>query len=327
MSGMNKPTRTRETTMSRSRTGCFTCRRRKKKCDERKPICSGCRQNSLECNWPALPSMFAKAQRLAPAAMSAKAISRQQPSTTSLEAASSSSTDLGSTRVHSHQHHQDADSSTSSPPSTPHPCPTFSHCPSSSSSAISSSSFSPSTSEIFYPYDGNNLSRSASVVSATFDISPKASSNASPNSSTRGASPQNDDLCKFAGTLAQYDHHRASLFNYYHSHIAPNMGNGAADVNPFIDMLVPLGLSNPLILHLLLAQSAILQQASDKRLFDNNFAQRYYADSLQLFKDMLKRHLVEKNNNLVTLTTGSLIICLTQVRKNSHPRLRNSEEV
>ncbi|KAH8669991.1 fungal-specific transcription factor domain-containing protein [Ilyonectria robusta] len=253
--------------MSRSRTGCFTCRRRKKKCDERKPICSSCRQNSLECNWPALPSMFAKAQRLAPAAMSAKAISRQQPSTTSLEAASSSSTDLGSTRVHSHQHHQDADSSTSSPPSTPHPCPTFSHCPSSSSSAIS------------------------------------------------GASPQNDDLCKFAGTLAQYDHHRASLFNYYHSHIAPNMGNGAADVNPFIDMLVPLGLSNPLILHLLLAQSAILQQASDKRLFDNNFAQRYYADSLQLFKDMLKRHLVEKNNNLVTLTTGSLIICLTQVTR------------
>lgn len=312
---MNKPTRTRETTMSRSRTGCFTCRRRKKKCDERKPICSGCRQNSLECNWPALPSTLTKAQRLAPAAMSAKAISRQQPSATSLKAASSSSTGSGSTRVHNHQHHQDANSSTSSPPSTPNPCPTFSPYPSSSSSAISSSSFSPSTSEIFYPYDGNNLSRSASVVSATFDISPKASSNASPNSSTRGASPQNDDLCKFAGTLAQYDHHRASLFNYYHSHIAPSMGNGAADVNPFIDMLVPLGLSNPLILHLLLAQSAILQQASDKRLFDNNFAQRYYADSLQLFKDMLKRHLVEKNNNLVTLTTGSLIICLTQVTR------------
>ena len=36
----------------RVRTGCFTCRRRKKKCDESRPACGGCVRNKLTCNWP-----------------------------------------------------------------------------------------------------------------------------------------------------------------------------------------------------------------------------------------------------------------------------------
>ncbi|KAB8207780.1 fungal-specific transcription factor domain-containing protein [Aspergillus parasiticus] len=36
---------------TRSRTGCLTCRRRKKKCDERHPVCSGCDRNRLPCGW------------------------------------------------------------------------------------------------------------------------------------------------------------------------------------------------------------------------------------------------------------------------------------
>lgn len=33
----------------RSKTGCLTCRKRKKKCDERKPKCKNCAQNSVTC--------------------------------------------------------------------------------------------------------------------------------------------------------------------------------------------------------------------------------------------------------------------------------------
>lgn len=40
----------------RSLTGCLTCRRRKKKCDERKPICIACTRNSVQCAWPAAGS-------------------------------------------------------------------------------------------------------------------------------------------------------------------------------------------------------------------------------------------------------------------------------
>lgn len=37
----------------RSRNGCFTCRRRKKKCDESSyPSCKNCTSNKLQCSWP-----------------------------------------------------------------------------------------------------------------------------------------------------------------------------------------------------------------------------------------------------------------------------------
>ncbi|GMM47742.1 hypothetical protein DAPK24_043400 [Pichia kluyveri] len=40
----------------RTKTGCFTCRKRKKKCDENGPVCSGCSRNFLCCVWPTNPS-------------------------------------------------------------------------------------------------------------------------------------------------------------------------------------------------------------------------------------------------------------------------------
>jgi hypothetical protein len=49
---------------TRSRTGCLTCRRRRKKCDERKPTCRNCERNNLHCDgyqnpikWKALTSV------------------------------------------------------------------------------------------------------------------------------------------------------------------------------------------------------------------------------------------------------------------------------
>jgi hypothetical protein len=36
----------------RTRTGCLTCRQRKKKCDEAKPQCKACQRNKLDCFWP-----------------------------------------------------------------------------------------------------------------------------------------------------------------------------------------------------------------------------------------------------------------------------------
>ncbi|KAM0718056.1 hypothetical protein Q7P37_006388 [Cladosporium fusiforme] len=42
-------TETRKTTHTRSKTGCATCRRRKKRCDERKPSCLACEKNNVVC--------------------------------------------------------------------------------------------------------------------------------------------------------------------------------------------------------------------------------------------------------------------------------------
>ncbi|GAV51102.1 hypothetical protein ZYGR_0AD02850 [Zygosaccharomyces rouxii] len=48
ISGKNVVRRTEK----RSKSGCLTCRNRKKKCDETKPLCKGCRRNFLQCIWP-----------------------------------------------------------------------------------------------------------------------------------------------------------------------------------------------------------------------------------------------------------------------------------
>jgi hypothetical protein len=36
----------------KTKSGCLTCRRRRKKCDESKPTCIGCKRNGLNCTWP-----------------------------------------------------------------------------------------------------------------------------------------------------------------------------------------------------------------------------------------------------------------------------------
>ncbi|OJJ30000.1 hypothetical protein ASPWEDRAFT_121806 [Aspergillus wentii DTO 134E9] len=50
--GSKSPPRTyRRPRASRSRGGCFSCKSRKKKCDEVKPRCSDCRRLNLPCRW------------------------------------------------------------------------------------------------------------------------------------------------------------------------------------------------------------------------------------------------------------------------------------
>ncbi|RLV92552.1 hypothetical protein JA1_003074 [Spathaspora sp. JA1] len=40
---------------TRSRTGCLTCRKRKKKCDEASyPMCQNCQSKKLSCIWPSI---------------------------------------------------------------------------------------------------------------------------------------------------------------------------------------------------------------------------------------------------------------------------------
>ncbi|CAM1510683.1 Fc.00g010180.m01.CDS01 [Cosmosporella sp. VM-42] len=36
----------------RTKTGCLTCRKRRKKCDENDPVCDGCESSGRECHWP-----------------------------------------------------------------------------------------------------------------------------------------------------------------------------------------------------------------------------------------------------------------------------------
>ncbi|KXT17793.1 hypothetical protein AC579_5328 [Pseudocercospora musae] len=48
----------RKTSHARSKTGCGTCRRRKKKCDETKPVCQNCEKNNVVCDGYELPQQW-----------------------------------------------------------------------------------------------------------------------------------------------------------------------------------------------------------------------------------------------------------------------------
>lgn len=52
----------------RSKQGCFTCRSRRKKCDEQRPKCTACSRNFLTCEWPTYPNQtllqFKHAQKI-----------------------------------------------------------------------------------------------------------------------------------------------------------------------------------------------------------------------------------------------------------------------
>lgn len=48
----------------RGKTGCLCCRARRKKCDERRPICVGCERNFLVCSWPPLPTAPRRRRRV-----------------------------------------------------------------------------------------------------------------------------------------------------------------------------------------------------------------------------------------------------------------------
>ncbi|KAH8811157.1 fungal-specific transcription factor domain-containing protein [Xylogone sp. PMI_703] len=55
-SPVQPPSRTRYARSLRTTTGCLTCRLRRKKCEEQKPICIGCQRNHLICTWPSATS-------------------------------------------------------------------------------------------------------------------------------------------------------------------------------------------------------------------------------------------------------------------------------
>lgn len=50
---MSRPRAKIRPNFPRSRNGCLTCRKRKKKCDEIRPLCTNCAGKGLECKWSA----------------------------------------------------------------------------------------------------------------------------------------------------------------------------------------------------------------------------------------------------------------------------------
>ncbi|KAF5989447.1 C6 transcription factor [Fusarium bulbicola] len=310
------PSSMRPVPIIRSRTGCFTCRKRKKKCDESKPICSGCKRNKLDCVWP----------EPQPA---------KGPSRSSFGAASTSSQQsLASLR-------QGHDADSVNDPVIPDPVPEEDRAAENPDVPQNGNSS---------PVHGHgqgqgdthmvDVEADADIIEAVDDVdqpSPSQSSNSSDsptvitawdadtaNALTLALPPSPDTGLSFnvngaitmpMSMLPEQGHQSYELLSYYLSRTANSMGNGSTDVNPFIAKLIPLAFSKPLVLQLILAQSAAHRQASAERHPSDEIAQRYYTDSLRMFRNVVDEYVSGNADNTLVLTVGSLIMCLTEVAK------------
>lgn len=181
----------------------------------------------------------------------------------------------------------------------PSPSPSSSH----SSSGGSADSAAP---RLAFDYDHDNLDGMAVAVTAPPPL-PLPDAEASPFPGPSGVMAP-------MSLMPDHSHQSYELLSYYLSRTANSMGNGSTDVNPFIAKLIPLGFSNPLVLQLLLAQSAAHRQAADVAVRPaNQIAQRYYTDSLRMFRNVVSEYVSGREENTLVLTVGSLILCLTEV--------------
>ncbi|KAF4424268.1 C6 transcription factor [Fusarium acutatum] len=291
----------------RSRTGCFTCRKRKKKCDE-----SGCKRNKLDCVWP----------EPQPA---------KGPSRSSFGAASTSSQQSVASLRQGH----DADSVNN--PVIPDPVPEEDRAAENPDVPQNGDS-----SPVHGQGQGDthmvDAEADVDIIDVVDDVdqpSPSQSSNSSDsptvittwdadtaNALTLALPPSPDTGLSFNGAitmpmsmLPEQGHQSYELLSYYLSRTANSMGNGSTDVNPFIAKLIPLAFSKPLVLQLILAQSAAHRQASAERHPSDEIAQRYYTDSLRMFRNVVDEYVSGNAENTLVLTVGSLIMCLTEVAK------------
>lgn len=107
------------TTMERSRTGCATCRKRKRKCDETRPACRACTARGVECGGYNLELRWGNA--VASRGHLAGATTPVRPPTNSSSSSSSIRASSASRRPPSYEHtfsHSPQSSLSSSSPST-----------------------------------------------------------------------------------------------------------------------------------------------------------------------------------------------------------------
>lgn len=331
----------------RSRTGCFTCRRRKKKCNEEKPICSGCKRNKLECNWPAdLPGQGPDQGQ---GQGQGQSQTRERAQSTTSKSTSSTAATGDARSPQQGDAHQPVSPVLQRPQLAASPrgsigsvvllpndsespvARRFSHGSSDESSRASGGSgvngdemqdddmenpvsplspLSPFGTLLGLDSDNTALQQrhpsDASSISAFDFISGR-------ESFSGDTIYMHDNIPMNMSLLPSHGHDSFELLSYYLARTANSMGNGSTEINPFVAKLIPLAFSDPLVLHLILAQSAVHRQSSKECGSGGEVATRYYTDSLRMFRNLVGEYVAGKEDNNLVVTVGSLILCLTEV--------------
>ncbi|EEU37255.1 uncharacterized protein NECHADRAFT_37042 [Fusarium vanettenii 77-13-4] len=255
----------------RVKTGCLTCRNRKKKCDEARPVCAGCLRNKIDCRWPdssyhSPPSADhgngRKALDLRPSAPSPERDSRRQldilPNSADLDL------DMGI---------------------------------------------------------GEQLEESITVAIDQSRSSSETSPTGSSPVTTIEAPTVSDQLDQVASLplapsiMPGLDAQSFELMSHYLARTAISMGNGSTTANPFIVQLIPLSFANPVVLELMLSQSASHRAVLGGEDWAETVAQTYYTKSIRRFRSAVTDYLAGTEASPLWVTIGALIMCFTETAK------------
>lgn len=91
------------------------------------------------------------------------------------------------------------------------------------------------------------------------------------------------------------------------------MGNGSTTANPFIVQLIPLSFANPVVLELMLSQSASHRAVLGGGDWAEAIAQTYYTKSIRRFRSAVTDYLAGTEASPLWVTIGALIMCFTEV--------------
>ncbi|KAK1593718.1 fungal-specific transcription factor domain-containing protein [Colletotrichum navitas] len=338
-----KPRRTLAGPIFRVRTGCLTCRGRKKKCDETKPRCRGCERNKLECQWP-LTGSSSGASRSA----REPSVSQDKASHTARQPAARSTASPESSTGASQSPQAVRDSSLGLEPFNFASQPTSSESPAATTIASSPGPSSQPTRTIPAPpvtvtpitaAAGHHIQDAG--VSYQFDTSDDASiaglvCNEPLSFSTIEGDDLDDDetadqmLCsplRRASDASSFmsrgmsllggnhDENALELLSHYLSATTISMANGSTLENPFSVQLIPLAFGSDLVLQLLLTQSAV-HRAAKSLVSADRVATKYYNQSLRLFQHNISTFMGGQNGEeTLILGIGALILCLVETAK------------
>ncbi|KAJ5949937.1 hypothetical protein N7454_001521 [Penicillium verhagenii] len=271
------PDRQRATRIVRVRTGCWSCRRRKKKCDEIRPICGGCMRNDLGCQWP-----------------------------TTVPGRNSDPTN-GDSRI-------SPEARRSSPLNVIEELETMRSPQSPASSYRQSSVSSNGGLSAILGDVVDHAAQEEKITDRRDSDSSNVSHNSHTNNAIIPRMAVGNVVPRTMSMLPGYDPESYTLLSHYLSTTADCMANGTTPINPFLVQIVPLAFTSDLLLQLVLAQSAA-HRAFRRRDESDAVAQSHYTKAIQLFRHGVGEFIEGKEPNPLMLLVGALLMCFTETAK------------
>ncbi|KAK1624904.1 fungal-specific transcription factor domain-containing protein [Colletotrichum phormii] len=286
----------------RVRTGCLTCRGRKKKCDETKPCCRGCQRNEFDCQWPAPATRRRDPARDEAAPLPSAA--RQRAGTAAAASRPSKSPEANTAVAPTPQAYDE----------TP---------PMSRSQPTSYAANGSQEDDILGP-----LSAHESPVDFAAALDPLCFPTASdechdnellddnlvaPLSALPSPGVQVPRQLSFLPGIT--DSSSMDLLSHYLGVMTVSMANGSTPDNPFCVQLIPLAFGSNFVLQLLLTQSAV-HRASKCLSSGDRVANQYYGRSIRLFQRSLSSFIGGQTlEQKLTMGIGALILCFIETAK------------